>query len=222
MLPRPALTTALRTFSSSACRPANFISNIGKQPIKIPENVTLAPSPTGLSVTGPLGTTTVPHPEFVQLDFSEPQTLAVAVEDRTNKRQRSIWGRTRTLISNAIVGMTEGFTVPMYLVGVGYRAALEADPMGKRSGWSGQRLNMKLGFSHSVFVPVPDHIKLELASPTKIMASCTDKQVLGLFTASVRKWRPPEPYKGKVRCTQVAFVLPSPSWCRVSLLDRRG
>ena len=87
----------------------------------------------------------------------------------------------------------------MYLVGVGYRAALEDDPRGARPGWSGQRLNMKLGFSHSVYVPIPDYIKIEIASPTKIMASCTDKQVLGLFTASVRKWRPPEPYKGKVR-----------------------
>ena len=199
MLPKPGLTAAFRGFSTTACRSANFISNIGKLPITIPPTVTLERTPAGATVTGPLGTTVVPFPEFVQLDFQEPQTVHVSVEDRFVKRQRSIWGRTRTLLSNAIVGLTEGFTVPMHLVGVGYRAALEEDPMGKRPGWTGQRLNMKLGFSHPVFVPVPDHIKIEVASPTKIMATCTDKQVLGLFTSSVRKWRPPEPYKGKVR-----------------------
>ena len=64
---------------------------------------------------------------------------------------------------------------------------------------TGQRLNMKLGFSHSVYVPIPDHVKVEVATATKIMVSCVDKQKLGLFAARIRKWRPPEPYKGKVR-----------------------
>lgn len=95
--------------------------------------------------------------------------------------------------------MTEGFNTPLYLVGVGYRAAMEADPLGKRPGWTGERLNMKIGYSHSVFIPVPDHVKVQVASPTKILLSCNDKQALGLFAASIRKWRPPEPYKGKVR-----------------------
>jgi large subunit ribosomal protein L6 len=196
--PPPALQAALRSFSTTACRSSNFVSNVGKQPITIPENVALEHQPTGLSVTGPLGTTHVPFPEFVKLDWSVPKTLTLNVEDKVVKRQRSIWGRTRTLISNAITGMTEGFTKPMYLVGVGYRAALEDDPRGKRPGWTGQRLNMKLGFSHPVYVPIPDYIKMEVISPTKIVASCTDKQVLGQFAARVRAHRPPEPYKGKV------------------------
>jgi len=119
------------------------------------------------------------------------------VEDPAVKRQRMIWGRTRTLIENAITGMTVGFTVPLYLVGVGYRAALEADPLGQRPGWTGQRLNMKVGFSHSVFVPIPSHVNVQVTSPTKIVLSCTDKQALGQFAAQIRKWRPPEPYKGK-------------------------
>ena len=95
--------------------------------------------------------------------------------------------------------MTEGFNVPLYLVGVGYRAALEDDPRGTENGGGGKRLNMKLGFSHSVFVPIPPHIKAEVPTATKIILSCTDKHQLGLFAAKVRKWRPPEPYKGKVR-----------------------
>lgn len=123
--------------------------------------------------------------------------MTVAVEDAELKKQRSMWGLTRTLINNAIIGMTEGFTVPLYLVGVGYRAALEDDPRGIADGGNGQRLNMKLGFSHSVFVPIPTHIKAEVQTPTKIVLSCTDKHQLGLFAAKVRKWRRPEPYKGK-------------------------
>ena len=132
------------------------------------------------------------------LGFPAPGTLTLSVEDAELKKQRSMWGLTRTLIQNAVTGMTEGFSVPLYLVGVGYRSALEADPRGKGEGMSGMRLNMKLGFSHPVIVPVPDHIKAEVPYPTKIILSCTDKHQLGLFAARVRKWRAPEPYKGKV------------------------
>jgi len=132
------------------------------------------------------------------ISFPTPDTLALTVENAEIKKQRSMWGLTRTLIQNAVTGMTQGFTVPLYLVGIGYRAALEADPRGKEvEGSSGMRLNMKLGFSHPVIVPVPEHIKAEVPYPTKIILSCTDKHQLGLFAAKVRKWRPPEQYKGK-------------------------
>lgn len=115
-----------------------------------------------------------------------------------------MWGTTRTLIHNAVMGMTEGYTLPVYLVGVGYRAAIEPDPRGTTEGNSGQRLNMKLGFSHAVFVPIPAYIKADLPLPTKIVLSCTDKSQLGQFAANVRKWRPPEPYKGKVSTSILA------------------
>lgn len=192
-----SLRPAVRSFSTSKPAHAN-VSNIGKVPIKIPDNVTIIPSPTEVSVSGPLGTTSVPLTPFMRLAFKEQNTLAVGVDEPKLKKQRAMWGLTRTLISNAIVGMTEGFSVPLYLVGVGYRAAMEADPLGAGEGRSGQRLNMKLGFSHSVFVSVPSHIKAEVVTPTKIVLGCTDKHQLGLFAAQVRKWRPPEPYKGKV------------------------
>ena len=136
----------------------------------------------------------------MRLAFSDPNTLAVSVDNPEVKQQRSMWGTTRTLINNAIIGMTEGFSVPLYLVGVGYRAALEDDPRQPTDGTRGQRLNMKLGFSHSVIVPIPPHVKAEVPSPTKIVLSCTDKHQLGLFAAKVRRYRPPEPYKGKVSC----------------------
>ena len=198
------LRPVFRAFSTTAVS-RGLISNIGKQAIKYPTNVTLTPAPSALSVQGPLGTTSVFLHPFVQLNFAEPQTLAVSVENAKEKKQRAMWGLTRTLIYNAIIGMTEGFSVPLYLVGVGYRAAMEDDPRGKLPGWTGKRLVMKLGFSHSVFVPVPEHIKTEVVTPTKIVVSCTDKHQLGLFAAKVRKWRPPEPYKGKVCAFCVCF-----------------
>ncbi|EPQ54478.1 ribosomal protein L6 [Gloeophyllum trabeum ATCC 11539] len=196
MIPRPQLFRHLRCFSSTA-RNHGHTSNIGKQPIKIPPSVTVDPTPTHIAVKGPLGSTSVPLEPYMKIAFPEPGSLSIAVENAEEKKQRSMWGLTRTLINNAVVGMTEGFTVPLYLVGVGYRAALEDDPRATQEGGSGQRLNMKLGFSHSVLMPIPSHIKAEVPAPTKIVLTCTDKHQLGLFAAAVRKWRPPEPYKGK-------------------------
>ena len=201
MVLRQAVRHALqagRPFSTSAARCAVRTSRIGKEPVEYPPIVSFAQTPTALTVKGPLGTTDVPLHPFMSLAFNEGNTVALTVEDSSERIQRSLWGLTRTLIHNAVIGMTEGFTTPVYLVGVGYRAALEADPKGKTEGMSGQRLNMKLGFSHAVYVPIPEHIKVEVPSPTKIMLSCTDKQKLGLFAAQIRQWRPPEPYKGKV------------------------
>jgi large subunit ribosomal protein L6 len=188
---------AFRSFSSSAVA-QKHTSNIGKTPITFQPSVSFKNTPVSLSVTGPLGTASVPLEPYMTIGFPTPDTLALGVENAEIKKQRSMWGLTRTLIQNAVTGMTEGFSVPLYLVGVGYRAALEEDPRGKLEGTSGMRLNMKLGFSHPVVVPVPDHVKAEVPYPTKIVLSCTDKHQLGLFAAKVRKWRPPEPYKGKV------------------------
>lgn len=110
-----------------------------------------------------------------------------------------MWGLTRALIDNAVIGMTEGFSVNLYLVGVGYRATMEDDPRGTEEGNSGKRLNMKLGFSHSVHQPIPQGITADVPTPTKISLFCTDKQRLGQYAAEIRQWRKPEPYKGKVR-----------------------
>jgi large subunit ribosomal protein L6 len=127
-----------------------------------------------------------------------PDTIAVVVEDAEIKEQRQMWGTTRTLIANAIQGMTEGFKVPVYLVGVGFRAAVEADPRATAPDRKGQRINMKVGHSHNIVVSIPPHIKAETPIPTKIVLSCTDKHQLGLFAAKIREYRIPEPYKGKV------------------------
>jgi len=196
MILRSQLGRAIRCFSSTPPILAH-VSHIGREPIKFPANVTLTPSLTALSITGPLGTTSVPLHPFMKIEFPEKNVMAVTVDDAEIKVQRQMWGTTRTLIFNAITGMTEGFSVPLYLVGVGYRVALEEDPRGTADGNTGQRLNMKLGYSHTVYVPIPTHIKAEVPSATKIILGCTDKHLLGLFAAKVRSYRKPEPYKGK-------------------------
>jgi large subunit ribosomal protein L6 len=219
MIPRTSaqrLPLTFRTFSSSTIT-QNHTSNIGKAPIKFQPSASFKNTPTSLSVTGPLGTTSVPLEPYMTIGFPTPDTLALTVENAEIKKQRAMWGLTRTLIQNAVTGMTEGFTVPLYLVGIGYRAALEADPRGKVEGSSGMRLNMKLGFSHPVIVPVPEHMKAEVPYPTKIILSCTDKHQLGLFAAKVRKWRPPEPYKGKVSGWVVLRLKPTDIVRRVFL-----
>lgn len=212
MIPRAQLAHVFRNFSSSS-RAQVHLSHIGSKPIPCPPNVTFSVSPTALSITGPLGATSVALHPFVKIDYPEPNIMAVTVEDAEIKVQRQMWGTTRTLIQNAVIGMTEGFTVPLYLVGVGYRVALEDDPRGTADGGNGQRLNMKVGYSHSVFVPIPPHIKAEVPLPTKITLFCTDKHQLGLFAAKVRSYRKPEPYKGKVN-----FKLPFLSIRRLIVL----
>ncbi|KAH9480524.1 50S ribosomal protein L6 [Psilocybe cubensis] len=196
MIIRPSISHYTRCFSSSAAVYRN-VSIIGREPIKYPPSVTILPSPTQVTITGPLGTTAIPLKEYMKVEFPVQDTMKITVENSAEKLQRQMWGTTRTLISNAIIGMTEGFTVPIYLVGVGYRVALEEDPRGTTDGGNGRRLNMKLGYSHSVLVPIPAHIKAEVPSATKIVLSCTDKHLLGLFAAKIRGYRKPEPYKGK-------------------------
>ena len=203
MIIRRSIPKLARQFSSTALLSKN-VSIIGREPIKFPPSVTITPSPTQVTITGPLGTTSVPLESYMTLAFPLQDTMKLTVEKSEKKLQRQMWGTTRTLISNAIIGMTEGFSVPLYLVGVGYRVALEEDPRGSLDGGNGKRLNLRPGYSHSVFVPIPSHIKAEVPSPTKIILSCTDKHLLGLFAAKIRAYRKPEPYKGKV--SSVTFV----------------
>jgi large subunit ribosomal protein L6 len=222
-----------RTFSTSLNSHAGHPCYIGRAPVLYPPSVTLIPTPTALRVNGPLGKTTVPLEPYMTISMKNPlnhptaqvgskgktketglPSVSVSVAEPQARKQRSMWGLTRTLIANAITGMTEGFTVPLHLVGVGYRAALEPDPrpaaiIAKEGGGASghgppMRLNMKLGYSHSVFVPIPPYIKAEVPIPTRIMLSCNDKQKLGLFAAKVRNWRKPEPYKGKV-CYYISY-----------------
>ncbi|WVW86920.1 hypothetical protein I302_108975 [Kwoniella bestiolae CBS 10118] len=201
-------------------------SHIGKVPIAVPASVTLSlppSSPSNLpptssssqnqrifSVTGPLGSASIPIPPSVILTppSSTSPSISVSVRDPTVKTQRSVWGLTRTLISNAVTGVSTGFNLEVRLVGVGYRAAIEPIPpvflelAKQRNPLSAEslpreRLNIKLGFAHPVLIDIPSDIKATVPAPTKIVLSGTDKQELGQFAATIRQWRKPEPYRGK-------------------------
>lgn len=200
MILRKLADSLARRALNAAPRAQLHLSHIGSKPIPVPDVVKFATTPTSISIEGPLGKTTLPLFPFVNINLSDPKMMFVSVQDAEIREQRRMWGTTRTLISNAVTGVSEGFTVPLYLVGVGYRAAMEEDPRATDDGNNGRRLNMKLGYSHPVIIPIPAHIKAEVPSPTKIILSCTEKHLLGLFAAKVRGYRKPEPYKGKV-CT---------------------
>jgi len=203
----PRIPSHARSFASTS----HLLSNIGKKPIPYPASVTfsqqqLPDGTSALEVTGPKGTTSVIVEDFFRLKWITPPasptpsmpasaatpSLALTVADASQKVQRSRWGLRRTLIANAIEGLTDGFVLPLKLVGVGFRAALEDDPTG-----TGKRLNMKLGYAHPVFVSVPGNIEAETPFPTRIVLRGTDKHALGEFAAKIRRWRKPEPYKGK-------------------------
>ncbi|EJU02493.1 ribosomal protein L6 [Dacryopinax primogenitus] len=123
---------------------------------------------------------------------SDPNAARVtSTDDGRKKEQRARWGLTRAMIANMVKGVTEGFTTNLRLVGVGYRAAQEPNENG------GQRLRMKLGFSHDVVVDIPEGITAEIVRPTEITLRGAHKDRIGQFAADIKKWRKPEPYNGK-------------------------
>jgi len=177
------------------------MSYIGRAPIALPLQVKVAKESTALQIEGPLGKTTIPTQPYVsltQFDEEGKQFVAVAVEDDTVQNQREMWGTTRTLLSNAIEGVSVGFQQPVHLVGVGYRAVVEPNPR-PAPGMSEQRLNLKLGFASqsSAFLPIPIGIDAKVPIPTRIELSGISKAAIGQFAANIRTLRKPEPYKGK-------------------------
>jgi len=160
------------------------MSRIGKQPIEIPDGVTVDLSPAEVKVKGPKGelNQTVSPEMKIERDNG-----TVTVERPTDRGEhRSLHGLTRTLIANMIEGVTQGFERKLEIQGVGYRAKLQ-----------GKQLELALGYSHPVSVTPPDGIEFEVPQPTEVVVRGIDKQKVGEVAANIRKQRPPEPYKGK-------------------------
>ena len=160
------------------------MSRIGKRPVAVPSGVTANVSGQTVKVKGPKGQLEVAlHDEVVV----ELQDGAVKVTPRNEtKRARSMWGLSRTLVSNLVVGVTQGFERKLEINGVGYRAAAQ-----------GKNLNLALGYSHDVVYAVPEGIQVVTPKPTEIVISGIDRQKVGQVAAEIRSYRPPEPYKGK-------------------------
>ncbi|WVZ14235.1 hypothetical protein V8G54_011801, partial [Vigna mungo] len=160
-------------------------SRIGKQRITVPSNVTVNLEGQDIQVKGPLGELALTYPREVLVEREETGTLRVrkAVETR---RANQMHGLFRTLTNNLVVGVSQGFEKKLQLVGVGYRAMVE-----------GNDVVLNLGFSHPVKMEIPTGLKVKVEENTRITVSGFDKSEVGQFAASIRKWRPPEPYKGK-------------------------
>jgi large subunit ribosomal protein L6 len=160
------------------------MSRIGKKAIAIPAGVTLTLDGQAVTVKGPKGQLAWTVSEEIVLKHENGE-LTLAPRDEST-RARAMWGLSRTLVDNMVVGVTTGFEQTLELVGVGYRAAM-----------NGKALNMQLGFSHEVNVDAPDGISFAVPRPVEIKIAGIDKQLVGETAARIRKIRPPEPYKGK-------------------------
>ncbi len=160
------------------------MSRIGKQPIPVPSGVEVQIDGSTVTVKGPKGSLTQTFNEDMTLTLDDGVLAVTRPSDE--RTHRSLHGLTRTLLANMVAGVSEGFHKNLEIVGVGYRAELK-----------GKDIQLALGFSHPVLVKAPEGITFEVPAPTKITVSGIDKQRVGQVAAEIRKWRKPEPYKGK-------------------------
>ena len=160
------------------------MSRIGKKPVAVPNGVTVTIDGQTVKAKGPKGELQTQLVDLVTVKLEDGEVTVSPVDQ--SKPARSAWGMSRTLISNIITGVTEGFTKKLEINGVGYRAAVQ-----------GQGLQLNLGYSHDVVYPIPQGIDIKTPKPTEIEISGIDKQQVGQVAAEIRAWRPPEPYKGK-------------------------
>ena len=161
------------------------MSRIGKQPITVPGGVDVTIAEGSVRVKGPKGELALDLVGDVVVE-REGDTVSVS-RANDERRNRSLHGLTRTLVSNMIVGVSEGFTKDLDIVGVGYRCQAQGP----------DKLEILVGYSHPVIVNAPAGITFEVPSPTRISAKGADKQLVGQVAADIRKIRKPEPYKGK-------------------------
>jgi len=160
------------------------MSRIGKLPIKVPESVDVNYSESEITVKGKFGT----------LQTKIPDTIAITQDDNilqvglnsTSRSDRSMHGLYRTLINNMVIGVSEQFQLTLILKGVGYRAVVQ-----------GKEIILNLGYSHPVKIEIPESVSVDVVQNTTDNLKSCDKELLGLFAANIRRWRRPEPYKGK-------------------------
>jgi len=160
------------------------MSRIGKNPVQVPDGVSVEVSGQCVTAKGKLGELSASFTDDVDLSI-EGNLITVSPREGA-ARARQMWGMSRTLISNLVEGVSQGFSKKLEISGVGYRAQV-----------NGKNLVMQLGFSHEVVVPVPQGINIQCPDQTTIDISGADKQQVGQIAAEIRGYRPPEPYKGK-------------------------
>jgi large subunit ribosomal protein L6 len=161
------------------------MSRVGKSPINVPLGVDVDVTGDHITVKGPKGTLERTIPGAIKVE-DNGDTLTV-VRPNDERQNRALHGLVRSLVNNMVVGVTEGFRKELEIVGVGYRATARGQ----------DAIELALGFSHPVNVKAPEGITFEVPSPTRIVVSGIDKEMVGQVAADIRAWRKPEPYKGK-------------------------
>ena len=160
------------------------MSRIGKKPVEVPSGVTASVEGQTVTAKGPKGQLVVALVDDVSVAMTDD---GIKVDPRDqSKRSRSMWGMSRTLVQNIVTGVSDGFEKRLEINGVGYRAQAQ-----------GKTLNLALGYSHEVNFEIPEGIEIQTPKPTEVVVTGIDKQKVGQVAAEIRRWRPPEPYKGK-------------------------
>lgn len=160
------------------------MSRIGKKIIEIPNGVKLDIKDSEVSVTGPKGTLSMTLTGDIRISVNGNEVTFT--RDNELKKNKALHGLYRALLMNMIIGVTEGYSKKLELVGIGYKAELKGD-----------FLLVNIGYSHPIIFKAPEGIKIEVPAPTNIIVSGNDKQLVGLIAAKIRSFREPEPYKGK-------------------------
>ena len=160
------------------------MSRVAKNPVAIPEKVEVVLSANSIAINGPLGKLSHPLTDAVVLK-REGETITFAASN-DSQHSRAMSGTLRALVANMVQGVSVGFTRKLTLVGVGYKANAQ-----------GQMLNLELGYSHPINHNMPAGIKVQTPTPTEVIVTGFDKQVVGQVAAQIRSYRAPEPYKGK-------------------------
>jgi len=160
------------------------MSRIGKHPVTIPNGVDVQLSGQTLTANGRLGALSLVVSNEVSAAIVDG-TVTIAPKNDT-KLSRAMWGTTRALVNNMVIGVSTGFSINLEITGVGYRAQVQNNT-----------LNLQLGYSHDIRFPIPGDVRIACERPTVITVSGADRQRVGQIAADIRAYRPPEPYKGK-------------------------
>ena len=172
------------------------MSKIGKINISIPEKVKVVLTGNLLNVEGPLGKKSLNIDTNVfELKINEGKSVSIKPKN-LNQDTKRLWGMNRSLLNNAIIGTSKGYSKTLELSGVGYRASIK-----------GKQLSMQLGFSHDVNFDIPDSVKIIVEKQTIVKISGSDKQEVGMIASKIKSFRPPEPYKGKGIKEQGQYIL---------------
>ena len=172
------------------------MSKIGKINISIPEKVKVVLSGNLINIEGPLGKKSL-NIDINMFDLKIDDGKSVSIKPKNiNQETKRLWGMNRSLVNNAIIGASKGYSKTLELNGVGYRASLK-----------GKQLSMQLGFSHDVNFDIPDTVKITVEKQTIIKINGSDKQEVGMIASKIKSISPPEPYKGKGIKEQGQYIL---------------